>query len=287
MAQKHTAISVSLVIPAYNEERYLAACLDSIVMQTVKPYEVIVVDNGSTDQTATIASRYPFVQIVHEPRQGVVFARDTGFNAARGDIIARIDVDTLIPIDWVERVTNIFANPEIDAVSGSISFHDAPFPQLFATVDLFARRYLANRLSRHQQLFLYGGNMAIRADAWHSVSSTLCHNTAMHEDIDLGAHMAGGRYRVGFDQTLSVAVSARRVDSDPRSYYLYAIANSRTYLWHGLGGRFYMYPVIWLALFFYPLLRILYRSYNPDTRQFSLRLLFESSYSNARISPIV
>lgn len=283
MVQKH--IRVSLVIPAYNEEHHLQACLDRVAAQTVPPHEVIVVDNNSEDETATIAKRYPFVRIVQEKRQGVVYARDAGFNIACGDIIARIDVETLLPTDWVERIAATFNDPAVDAVSGSITFHDVPFPRLFAAIDLFFRRYLAASLSRHNQLFLYGGNMAIRRTAWLSVRSSVCHDLRMHEDIDLGAHMAGTRYQVRFDETLSVAVSARRVDSDPRQYYIYAVANSRTYLWHGLKGRFYMYPVIWLVLIFYPVLRLLYRSYDPDSRQFSLKLLLEPGYE-PRVSPV-
>src|ERR1019366_8076903 len=95
MAQKH--MRVSLVIPAYNEKHHIKACLDHIASQRVVPYEVIVVDNASTDKTAAIARSYDFVTLITEKRQGVVFARDTGFNLARGDIIGRIDADTLLP----------------------------------------------------------------------------------------------------------------------------------------------------------------------------------------------
>ncbi|HEX7964030.1 MAG TPA: glycosyltransferase family A protein, partial [Candidatus Saccharimonadales bacterium] len=93
--------SVSIVIPAYNEERHLAACLEAIRAQSEPPLEVVVVDNNSTDRTAEIARRYPFVRVVHEERQGIVFARGAGFDAARGDIIARIDADIVLPAGWI------------------------------------------------------------------------------------------------------------------------------------------------------------------------------------------
>src|SRR5688572_27451257 len=89
--------SVSIVIPAYNEEGQLALCLEAIARQTVKPVEVIVVDNNSTDGTVEVAGRYPFVTVLHEWRQGVVHARDCGFDAAKGDIIGRIDAETVMP----------------------------------------------------------------------------------------------------------------------------------------------------------------------------------------------
>jgi glycosyltransferase involved in cell wall biosynthesis len=283
MAQKH--IRVSLVIPAYNEEHHLKACLDSVAAQMVRPYEVIVVDNNSTDATATIAAAYPFVHLVHEQRQGVVFARDTGFNLARGDIIARIDVETHLPADWIAHLQAIFSDPTVDAVSGSLCFYDVPFRRFFSAVDLFFRRYLARNLRRQRQLFLYGGNMAIRRTAWRTVRTTVCHNLSIHEDLDLAAHMAAGTYNVQFDDTLRVAISARRVDNDLHTYCVYVVANSRTYLHHGLKGRFYMYPVIWLVVIFYLPLRFLYRSYDPTTQRFSLHSLLEPAYES-RVSPI-
>ena len=114
-------LRVSLVIPVYNEESHLAACLDAIAAQTVQPFEVIVVDNNSTDQTVAIAQRYPFVRLLHEKRQGVVFARDRGFTAARGDVIGRTDGDSILAPDWVAEIHRIFANPTVDAASGIVS----------------------------------------------------------------------------------------------------------------------------------------------------------------------
>jgi len=57
--------NISIIIPAYNEERYLGRCLDAIAAQSVRPYEVIVVDNNSSDDTAKVAQRYPFVTLLH------------------------------------------------------------------------------------------------------------------------------------------------------------------------------------------------------------------------------
>src|SRR5438132_12112385 len=104
------ALSLSLVIPVYNDERYLKACLDAIAMQTVSPDEVIVVDNNCDDGSMQLASEYPFVKIVKEKIQGKVYARNAGFNAAKGDIIGRIDTDTVLPQYWVKYVKDFYTH---------------------------------------------------------------------------------------------------------------------------------------------------------------------------------
>ncbi|HEY5667999.1 MAG TPA: glycosyltransferase family A protein, partial [Candidatus Saccharimonadales bacterium] len=108
---KTTRQSVSIVIPAYNEERHLRACLQAIAKQTIQPLEVIVVDNNSTDRTAQVAREFPFVRVVSEHRQGRVFARNAGFGAAKGEILGRIDADIILPSTWVEHLQAFYANP--------------------------------------------------------------------------------------------------------------------------------------------------------------------------------
>src|SRR4051812_9489646 len=97
-------MKISIVIPVYNEAQNLDACLRAIARQTTAAYEVIVVDNNSTDGSLAVAQTFPFVTVITERRQGIVHARDRGYNAARGDIIARIDADSLLPKDWLEHI---------------------------------------------------------------------------------------------------------------------------------------------------------------------------------------
>src|SRR5258708_13450803 len=93
------ALTLSLVIPAYNEERYLKACLEAVAQQTISPIEVIVVDNNSTDKTADIAQSYNFVRLVSEKKQGRGHARNKGFDLAIGDNIGRVEFDTVLSPD--------------------------------------------------------------------------------------------------------------------------------------------------------------------------------------------
>ena len=119
-------MTISIIIPAHNEERYISLCLESIMAQTVLPDEIIVVDNNCDDCTVDIASRYP-VKVVHEKRRGIIVARNAGFNAAGSEIIARTDADTILAPDWISRVKERFASAQIDALVGVAGLYDLPF----------------------------------------------------------------------------------------------------------------------------------------------------------------
>src|ERR1035441_7496265 len=119
-------LSLSLVIPAYNEERYLDACLKSVQAQTIQPLEVLVVNNNSNDKTAQVASKYSFVKVLSEKEQGIVHARNKGFNSATGDIIGRIDADTVLPTTWIEQVISYYTNKSNlrSAITGYAYFYN-------------------------------------------------------------------------------------------------------------------------------------------------------------------
>ncbi|HEX5448035.1 MAG TPA: glycosyltransferase family A protein, partial [Candidatus Saccharimonadales bacterium] len=117
---RNKKLTLTIVIPAYNEENYLGACLDSIAEQSVMPDRVIVVDNNSTDKTVEIAKSYDFVRVITETNQHQSFAQATGFDAARSDILGRIDADTVLPVEWVRNVKAHFERePSLAAITGS------------------------------------------------------------------------------------------------------------------------------------------------------------------------
>ena len=117
---------VSVVVPAYNEEKYLGRCLGALAQQRHAGFdvEVIVVDNGSTDHTADLARSYG-VRVLIEPRRGVAWARQIGFEAARGEIIASTDADSAPPPGWLEALVNALTDePWAVAVHGPIRVLD-------------------------------------------------------------------------------------------------------------------------------------------------------------------
>ncbi len=123
---KKKDFKVSLVIPAYNEEKYIGMCLlYAIRSGEGKFYEIIVVDNKSTDRTAEIAGRYEGVRIVREENKGLTHARQRGFLEAKGDILAYIDADTRMPSGYYEKVVQEFENdPDLACFSGPHEYYD-------------------------------------------------------------------------------------------------------------------------------------------------------------------
>lgn len=285
MVEKH--MRVSLVIPAYNEEHHLKACLDSIAAQEVHPYEVIVVDNASTDQTANIARSYDFVTLVSEVRQGVVFARDAGFNAACGDIIGRIDSDTLLPPSWVGDVRACFEDGAFDAVSGRVRYHDVALRRVADGVDFLFRNYLARQLKRSNAVFLQGANLAMRRSAWLKVRGRLCHLDGIHEDFDLAIHMQELGLRVGFEKELVASISGRRASMAFFAGVRYVLVSPHTYAVHRLRSRYHMYPVVVASIILYWPAHIIYRGYDERTDGFSFERLFSSQALSTRLDPTV
>ena len=108
---------VSVVIPAYNAERFLGEAIESVLTQDYAPVETIVVDDGSSDGTATIARSYAEVELLVQKNSGPAAARNRGFAASRGEILAFHDADDLMTPDKLAiQVGELLANPAIGCV---------------------------------------------------------------------------------------------------------------------------------------------------------------------------
>ena len=96
-------IRLSVVVPVLDDAAHLEECLRALARQTLAPYEVVVVDNGSSDDSVAVAQRHG-ARVVHEALRGIPSAAARGYDAATGDVIVRCDADTRAPVDWLERV---------------------------------------------------------------------------------------------------------------------------------------------------------------------------------------
>ena len=233
---------ISLIIPAYNEERYLARCLDSVALQTELPFEVVVVDNNSTDKTAEIAKRYSFVTVIREAQQGRVYARNAGFNAATGMILARIDADAVLPEDWMARVGAYFRrNGSMQtAWTGGALFYNIRFPRLVSFIyDMLVFRFNW-LLAGHPTL--WGSNMALPKELWLEVAGSICLRNDVHEDLDLAIHVHRHKRAIIYDKHTKVHVQLRRVRSSRSELWGYLQWWPRTLRVHGIVT----WPICWL-----------------------------------------
>lgn len=96
---------ISVVIPVHNAERSLKECLDSLFKSRYKNFEVIIVDDFSTDETIKIAKEYPCKIINLSEQRGPAFARDRGIFLAEGEIVAFLDSDCIVPKDWLDKIS--------------------------------------------------------------------------------------------------------------------------------------------------------------------------------------
>ncbi|HYE73888.1 MAG TPA: glycosyltransferase family A protein [Blastocatellia bacterium] len=129
---------VSVVIPAYNGERFLAETIESVISQNYAPLEIIVVDNGSTDVTAKIAKEFgKAIRYFHlSPNQGAAVARNYGVRVSRGEWLGFLDHDDLWPANRLHtQIAYLKENPELEIITGRVQFEimqGASLPEFIA-----------------------------------------------------------------------------------------------------------------------------------------------------------
>ncbi len=112
-------ITVSIIITVYNGAMLVAEAIESALAQTLPPLEVIVVDDGSSDDTADVVRRFEAVRLIQQPNAGPAAARNTAIRAASGVFIALLDHDDLFPAERLEHmVAELIAHPGADYVVG-------------------------------------------------------------------------------------------------------------------------------------------------------------------------
>lgn len=151
--------TVSVVVPARNEEEMIGGCLESILRQEPAPHEVILVDNGSTDQTGQIA-RSLGVKVIYQPKPGLHIARQTGLEAATGEVVAATDADCRVEPGWIAAIEEAFSDPEVVETYGPLEFFDGPlFDRLLSR---YGYPLFLGLMAKLGQPNTAGGNHAVR-----------------------------------------------------------------------------------------------------------------------------
>ncbi len=244
-------LTLTIVIPVFNEEDYLADCLSSIADQSEMPDEVIVVDNNSTDASVQIANSFPFVTLIHEKRQHQAFAQKTGFNKASSDILGRIDADSILPKEWVKDVKRIMAaEKNLKAITGLPEPYDICMAGPAVSIFMFYHN-LASRIAGTQML--WGANSAIRRDAWLAVQDRVLQRADIWEDYDL-ALLIGGRQSIKLAKDLKVRSSFRCAHKPFLKQVEWQYRVIRTFYHHSSLLRAMILAICWnTMIIFYPL----------------------------------
>lgn len=201
---------ISIVIPTLNEARFLPDCLRSLRNQDyAAEYEVIVADNGSTDESVNIARSFGVKVVSCPEKKSVFYARRMGAGAASGDIIVQADADTIYPRDWLKKlVGRLAAHPEAVAVAGRFVYRD---PTLWAKAEYYLRNTI-NKLTARlfgTPLLVSGATFAFRRRAFLRAGG--------YEGIDYSADQYGIASRLSqtgkvlYDKDICVLTSSRSV----------------------------------------------------------------------------
>lgn len=205
-----------MVVPVRDDAPYLGLCLEALSRQDFPPHEVLVIDNGSSRETALVA-RAAGAIVVPEEMPGIAAAAARGYDLATGDLIARLDADAMPPMNWLREIRGAFAvDPALDAVTGRGVFADlSPARRIVASAGYHGVYFGFFGLALGQ-IPLYGANFAMRRAVWEEVRAEV-HRTdsRVHDDLDLSMRLGRTR-RVRFEPRLAVAVSTQAISSIPR-----------------------------------------------------------------------
>ncbi|MFB3114586.1 MAG: glycosyltransferase family 2 protein [Nitrospirales bacterium] len=193
-------VLLSVIIPTYNGGRHLDSCLSAIRRCLYVPHEIIVVDNGSVDDSRQIAGQYGVVIVDCPGPSGPGAARNAGANFAQGNILLFVDTDVMIHPDVLLRVLAIFkTQPDLAAVFGSYDTH--PAAQNFISQYKNLLNHFVHQHAQNEASTFWGACGAIRSDVFHKIGGfdTQCNKPAI-EDIEMGYRLRRAGYRIVLDK---------------------------------------------------------------------------------------
>lgn len=210
---------VSLYIPAYNAAGFINASIESILSQTLMPDEILVIDDGSHDETVEIVSKYKEMKLIqHDRNRGLAAARNTAVRAARNELVGSVDADCAAAPAWLEKLVPAFEDPKIAGAGGRLieGFQDS-------LADRW--RSVHMRMDRGEQrirnpMFLHGCNGLYRKSALLGVG---CYDEAMltaGDDADIGRRLRSAGWELLHEPEASVTHLRRdSIESVLRSYW--------------------------------------------------------------------
>jgi glycosyltransferase involved in cell wall biosynthesis len=207
-----TEIDVTAVIPAFNEELYVARAIESVLSQTVKPKQILVVDDGSTDETASIVERYrkDGVEYKYQENGGLASARNTGIRMARGKYVGFLDSDDEWRSSLMEDMKVLFERHP------NLAWACAPYERLFENGEIEFVRSVNDRLvsnglidnyfeAQRESDFSCSSCIVIRRDVFAEVGGFDTTISEYGEDLDMWFRIALNYPNIGYCSRIGAA----------------------------------------------------------------------------------
>ncbi|MGH7815606.1 MAG: glycosyltransferase [Candidatus Binataceae bacterium] len=188
---------VSVVICAYNAERTMRACLESLRRLDYPNYEVVIVDDGSRDRTAEISAEFPEFRLIRQPNKGLSEARNVGLHAARGEIIAYTDSDCVVDPHWLTLMVRAMTETNFDGCGGpNYAPHEEEWIAACCAASPGAPSHVLTGDERAEHLA--GCNMIFTKDALLKVGGFDPQFTAAGDDVDICWRLLDAGFKLGF-----------------------------------------------------------------------------------------
>ncbi|SNT50575.1 Glycosyl transferase family 2 [Rhodococcoides kyotonense] len=272
------AETLSVIVPAHNEESYIGFCLEALVAQGDDIHEIVVVDNNSTDRTVEVVKAFmrtePKITLIFETKPGVAHARNAGFRVASGDVLGRVDADTRVTAGWARAVLRFLSTEgaHVGGVTGLNLPYDSPVRGLKAW--WFGRHLKKGTVGGGRQVHnLHGANMAIRKVAWHRVEHQVSTDPALHEDLDLALCLGAAGVELAQLSDMNVDASPRRALTPPSQFHEYIDCGTRTFEYHDQMTKA-KHKALRLHWWWHILVFAVYRPFDPRKNRYSVRYLF-------------
>ncbi len=207
-------MNISLYIPCYNVSRYIGKCLDGVFGQSIAIDEVLIIDDGSSDDTLAIASKYKVKIIEHKRNKGLSAARNTALKSCSGDYIASLDADCVPEKDWLENLLREFQTNDVAGAGGMlVEGYQKTAADLWRTLNM-PQHWGEERIVNPE--FLFGSNNVFRKKLLRKVGS---YNEKMGnngEDYDMSNRLR----KAGFNLIYTPSARAKHLRQDSVSSIL-------------------------------------------------------------------
>lgn len=198
-------MNVSIYIPCYNAGKYLDRCVASILNQTYPIQTILVVDDGSKDDTAAIAAKYPQVKLIrHQVNRGLAAARNTAWQNLDTEYIANLDADCVAESDWLEKLMR-----NIEATDSNLAGVGGKLVE--ANLVGVANRWRVAHMSQHwgdepiqNPKWVYGSNSVYRRSVLAEVNGYKENYRTNYEDLDLSRRLYEKGYKLLYDPKAKV-----------------------------------------------------------------------------------